>query len=204
MEFYDVVNARRTIRDFTETPVGIDVVKRILSAGLKAPTNDHMRNWEFVVVTDKQKIASIINLIPKKDTEDIMQSWRFPDECQQKMYNDAVPKQYEMLYKSSCLVLPFFKQGSPLLKPKTLSSLNAFASIWCCIENILLASTSEGLGAAIRIPLGNEPERILEVLNHPEDYVMPCYIALGHPSPEAAIIQQKECIFEDKIHINQW
>lgn len=42
MDFYDVVNARRTIRDFTETPVVIDVVKRILSAGLKAPTNDHM------------------------------------------------------------------------------------------------------------------------------------------------------------------
>jgi nitroreductase len=163
-----------------------------------------MRNWEFVVITDKQKIASIISLIPNKDTEYIMKSWHFPDECQQKMYDDAVPKQYEMLYKSGCLVLPFFKQGSPLLELKSLSSLNAFASIWCCIENILLAATSEGLGAAIRIPLGNEPKRILEVLNHPEEYVMPCYIALGHPSPKATIIQQKDYTFEDKIHINQW
>lgn len=54
MEFYDVVGKRRTIRDFTEMPVNTDSVKRILSAGLKAPTNDHMRNWEFVVVTEKQ------------------------------------------------------------------------------------------------------------------------------------------------------
>lgn len=81
MEFYDVVNTRRTIRDFTEEPVETDIVKRILSAGLKAPTNDHMRNWEFVVVTDKQKIASIIHLIPKRDAIN-MQSWRFSDECQ--------------------------------------------------------------------------------------------------------------------------
>lgn len=116
MEFYDVVNARRTIRDFTDKPVELSVVKRILSAGLKAPTNDHMRNWEFIVVTDKQKIASIINLIPKKGSEDIMQSWHFPDECQQKMYDNAVPKQYEMLYKSGCLILPFFKQCTQLNK----------------------------------------------------------------------------------------
>jgi len=204
MEFYDVVNTRKTIRDFTETPVEIDVVKRILSVGLKAPTNDHMRNWEFVVVTDKQKIASVINLIPKMDTEDIMQSWSFPDECQQKMYDIAVPKQYEMLYKSGCLVLPFFKQSTPLLRPETLSSLNAFASIWCCIENILLAATAEGLGACVRIPLENEPEHILAVLNHPKEYVMPCYIALGHPLPKSAIIQQKEYNFEDRIHIDKW
>lgn len=120
------------------------------------------------------------------------------------MYHDAVPKQYEMLYQSGCLILPFFKQFTPLLKPEELSSLNAFASIWCCIENILLAATSEGLGACIRIPLGNEPEHILEVINHPKEYVMPCYIALGHPSPKAAKIPQKEYVLEDKIHINQW
>jgi nitroreductase len=204
MEFYDVVNSRRTVRDFTETPVAMDVVKRILSAGLKAPTNDHMRNWEFAVITDKQKIASIIDLIPHKNTEDVMQSWQFPDECQQKMYDDAVPKQFKMLYKSGCLVLPFFKQDLPLLKPTTLSSLNYFASIWCCIENILLAATSEGLSASIRIPLGREPEHILEILNHPKEYVMPCYIALGYPSPKATIVQQKEYNLEDKIHVNKW
>ncbi len=204
MEFYTVVNTRRTIRDFTESPVKMDVVKRILSAGLKAPTHDHMRNWEFVILTDKQKIASIINPIPKKDDKNIMQPWHFPDKCQQRMYNDAVPKQSEMLYKSGCLILPFYKQVNSLLKPEALSSLNPFASIWCCIENILLAATSEGLGACIRIPLGNEAEHILKVLNHPKEYLMPCYIALGHPSPNATIIKQKKCRIEDKLHINNW
>jgi Nitroreductase len=207
MEFYSVVDTRRTIRDFIETPVEIDVVKRILLAGLKAPTNDHMRNWEFVVVTDKQKIASIINVIPKmpkKKKEDITISRQFSDECQQKMYVDAIPKQYEMLSKSGCLVLPFFKQSEPLLEPKALESLNYFASIWCCIENILLAATSEGLRAALRIPTGNEPEHILEILNHPKEYIMPCYIALGYPSPKATVIQQKEYNLEDKIHIDRW
>lgn len=204
MEFYHVVNSRRTIRDFIETPVEIDVVKRILEAGLKAPTNDHMRNWEFVVVRDKQRIASILNIIPQKRTEDITKTRRFSDDCQQQMYVDAVPKQYKMLSQSGCLILPFFKQSTPLLEPEALESLNYFASIWCCIENILLAATSEGLGASIRIPTGDEPKHILEILNHPKEYIMPCYIALGYPSPKATLIQQKEYNLEDKIHIDQW
>lgn len=208
MDFYDVINARRTIRDFEEKPVAIEIIKRILYAGLKAPTNDHMRNWEFVVITKKDIIASIIKKIPKKVSDKrvnfILKSWHLHDECQQKMYIDAIPKQYEMLYKSGCLILPFFKQNTPLLEPKSLSSLNAFASVWCCVENILLSATAEGLACAIRIPLGNEQKHILEILNHPKEYNLPCYIALGYPAKEAIINEQKECKIEEKIHFNKW
>lgn len=208
MEFYEVVDSRRTIRDFTDQPVDMPTVKRILSAGLKAPTNDHMRDWEFVVLNDKEAIASILKMIPKKVTdkrvEFIIKSWKLKDACQQDSYREAIPKQHEMLYRSGCLILPFFKQHAELLKPKTLSSLNPFASIWCCIENILLATAAEGLAAALRIPLGDEPAHIAQVLNHPKDYVMPCYIALGHPAPDAAINQQIERNIEDKIHMNSW
>jgi len=208
MEFYDAINSRRTIRDFEDSPVDTETVKRVLKAGLKAPTNDHMRNWEFVVVTDKQIIASIIKKIPKKTSEKrvefILNSWRMRDEVQRKMYLDAIPKQYKMLYKSGCLILPFFKQTAPLLEPKTLSSLNGFASIWCCIENILLAAAAERLAAAIRIPLGDEPRHIAEIIRHPANYVLPCYIAIGHPAADTPDIVQNPCDLETKLHINQW
>ncbi len=184
MDFYTAIENRRTIRDFKDEPVDSEVIKRILSAGLKAPTNDHMRNWEFVVLTEKEAIANIIKQIPKKVTdarlEFILGAMHLHDTCQQKMYANAIPKQYEMLYHAGCLILPFFKQSSPLLIPESLSSLNAFASVWCCIENILLAVTAEGLASAIRIPTGKEPEQIAAVLNHPKEYMMPCYIAIGH------------------------
>lgn len=208
MEFYDVVQKRRTIRDFKDEPVDKKAIERILTAGLKAPSNDHMRNWEFVVITDKEKIAQIIKKIPKKFSDArmdfIFKSWKLEDPCQKTMYRDAIPKQYQMLYQSGCLILPFFKQSSSLLKPKSLSDLNGFASIWCCIENIFLAATEEGLACALRIPLGEEPEYIAEVLNVPKDYVMPCYISIGFPKEDAVINKQKEQDLEEKIHMNQW
>jgi nitroreductase len=53
MDFYEVVKNRKTIRDFSDKKVGKEIIERILSAGLMAPTNDHLRNWEFVVITEK-------------------------------------------------------------------------------------------------------------------------------------------------------
>ena len=60
MDFYEVVKARKTIREFSDKKVDKEVIERILSAGLMAPTNDHLRNWEFVVITEKEMIKNII------------------------------------------------------------------------------------------------------------------------------------------------
>ena len=41
MELYEAIEKRRTIRDFEDKPVDMEGIKKILSAGLKAPTNNH-------------------------------------------------------------------------------------------------------------------------------------------------------------------
>lgn len=85
-----------------------------------------------------------------------------------------------------------------------MSSLNDFASIWCCIENMLLAAASEGLLGVTRIPMAEESEHIKTAVGHPENYVMPCYIALGYPAKNASVPAQKSICTKDKIHINIW
>ena len=90
------------------------------------------------------------------------------------------------------------------MQPQDLSALNAFASIWCCVENILLASTAENYTCALRIPLGDEQEYARSVMNFPEEYMMPCYIAIGKPAEKAVYNKQKEYELINRIHINQW
>ncbi|MDD3171549.1 MAG: nitroreductase family protein [Bacilli bacterium] len=208
MEFYDVIDKRRTIRDFDDKQVGEEVVKRILTAGMKAPSNDHLRNWEFVVINNREEISNILKKIPQKvsekRTEFIVDRSGFKDECQRKMYLDAIPKQYSMLAKSGCLILPFFKQKKSLLEIKSINGLNGFASIWCVIENILLAATAEGLSSAIRIPFSEENIYLEEYLHHPHDYVMPCYVSIGYQSKDAIINEQKDINIDDRIHLNKW
>lgn len=39
MEFYEAVEKRRTVRDFKDEPIDPDALKRILGAGMKAPSS---------------------------------------------------------------------------------------------------------------------------------------------------------------------
>ena len=91
-----------------------------------------------------------------------------------------------MLYNAGCLMLPCFRQPSPLLKPKDLSALNPFASIWCCIENILVAAAAEGIFGVTRIPFEAERKTLKQYLSIPPDYEIPCYLALGYPAETAS------------------
>lgn len=207
MNIYEAIKARRTVRDFEDTPVELPVIERIIDAGLKAPTNNHLRQWEFVVVNDKAERAKILrvkNMTSRDECEKMLDGFGMTDEVQRDMYREAMPRQFSMLYNAGCLILPFFKIREPLLKPSSLSSLNDFASIWCCIENMLLTAASEGILGVTRIPMHDESEHIKAVVGHPEKYVMPCYIALGYPAKNASMPVQKEIHATDRIHINSW
>jgi len=208
MDVYEAINTRRTIRDFSDRQIDSEVIENIIDAGLKAPTNDHMRDWEFIIVSDMDTRAEILKALgrvtSRSDVGKWLDSWGAADKDQRDMYLGAVPKQYSMLYRATCLILPFYRQDGSLLEPESLSDLNGFASIWCCIENILIAAAAEGIFGVTRIPMGDEAQNIKRVICHPDTYIMPCYIALGYPIKNAAIIKQKEISIKDKIHMNTW
>ena len=178
-----------------------------MSAGLKAPTNDHMRRWEFVIVNDKDarlKLLKVKDMTDREECKKMLDGFGMTDQDQREMYHEAMPRQFSMLYEAGCLILPFFREREPLLKPTSLSSLNEFASIWLCIENILLAATAEGIFGVTRIPMQEESDHIKQVVGHPDNYVMPCYIALGYPAKDAHLPKQKEINVKERIHFNVW
>ena len=207
MELYEAIESRRTVREFEDRPVEEKITKKIIAAGLRAPTNNHLREWEFVIVNDKKERLRVLNLkdmTSYDECEKMMDSFNMTDSDQRGMYHIAMPKQFSMLYNSGCLILPFFKLREPLMQPSCLSSLNEFASIWCCIENILLAAAEEGLQGVTRIPMDEELKHIKKIINHPDTYAMPCYIALGYPKKDAKLPIQKTINVSSRIHINKW
>ncbi len=207
MDIYAAIENRRTIRDFEDKAIPIEIVEKLIDAGLKAPTNDHMRQWEFVVVDDKTVREKLLRIEPFGDAQAIdktLDGWGLGDKIQRDMYQEALPRQFSMLYTAGSLILPFFKVQMPLLNPKNLSSLNEFASIWCCIENMLLAAAAEGIFGVTRIPMTEESEHIQNFLGHPDNYVLPCYIALGYPGKNAKRTKQHTISAQSKIHLNAW
>ena len=96
MEFYEVVEKRRTVRDFENETIPKEIIERIISAGFKAPTNDHMRDWHYIVIQDKDIVTNLLEIIPKgisdSDMEQLLKDWNLQDAEQQAAYRNAVPK----------------------------------------------------------------------------------------------------------------
>ena len=203
MDFYKVIEKRRTVRDFEPEEIPDEVIERVISAAMKAPTNDHMRDWHYIVVMDK-----VLSIIPKgitdEDMNKLIHDWNLSDSVQQECYRNAVPKQYRMLFDASAMIIPLLKQKTDILHPENVSHLNGFASIWCSIENLFLAATAEGYACNLRIPLGDEEEHARKVLGFPDDYFMPCFIGIGRPKKEAATVRQNRVDLKERIHWNRF
>ena len=54
MDLYEAIYKRRIVRDFKDKSIPNETIKRIINAGLQAPTHDHLRNWEFVILKEKE------------------------------------------------------------------------------------------------------------------------------------------------------
>ncbi|MCR4647120.1 MAG: nitroreductase family protein [Oscillospiraceae bacterium] len=208
MEFYEVINKRRTVREFENETIPSEVIQRILHAAFQAPTNDHMRDWHYIIIRDKANAARLLDLIPKgisdADMNALIRDWNLNDSLQQDCYRHAVPKQYQMLFDASAIIVPLLKQKTDTLHPESISHLNAFASIWCSIEHIFLAATAEGYGCNLRVPLGNEAAYAREVLGFPDEYFIPCFIGIGKPKHGIAPVKQKEIDVKSRIHWEQF
>lgn len=115
MDIYEAIAARRTIRDFQDRPVPMPVIEKIIGAGLKAPTNNHLRQWEFVLVEGKEERARLLrvkDMTDKAECEAMLDGFGMTDKVQRDMYRAAMPRQFSMLYNAGCLILPFSRSGS--------------------------------------------------------------------------------------------
>lgn len=208
MDVYEAIAARKTVRDFAPREINRALLQNIVAAGLQAPTHDHLRTWHFVLLQDKARRKALLDVLvhplDEAGTVQVIDEWGLTDPLQRAMYLDAVPKQYGMLFSAGCLLLPCFKQTGPLLKPKELSSLNAFASVWCCIENMLLAAAAEGIFGVTRIPFDGERQTLKRFLKIPEEYEIPCYLALGYPAGHARRTRQVAVSPLERVHVDGW
>ena len=205
MELREVIYKRRTVREFIDKPITLDILKKILSDGMQAPSNSHMRNWNFINVEDYDYRLKLVgeygeDLIKKRDPDKILDDLGFTDPFQREMYKYSIPKQAKMILTAGAVIVPVYYQPFPLLDPKKRMHLNYFASIWMVIENILLSAVEEGIFGVPYIP--KYSDKIKELLKIPDKYEFPCILALGYPEPKARTFIPDPVKIEERIHKN--
>ena len=208
MELYEAVNKRRTSREWLDKDVDFEVIKRILDAGNKAPTWDHHRSWQFIVLrTPEEKAFAFEHAKKIADKFDAKRYLTAPRPYEitlgQKMYGYAMPLQYTMLADAPYVIVPVFKMKQ-VAGGETISRLNPLSTAWCVIENIFLAATAEGLSCSMRIPLNEEHDIVKNKLKVPATYMIPVFIGIGYPKPDAPVLEQYEPDIDSQLHFGKW
>lgn len=75
--------------------------------------------------------------------------------------------------------------------------IDAMASAYACIENILLAATAEGLGS---VTLTSRGSKIRKMLNIPEGYDIAAVMPIGYPDEDPD--KPPRLPVEEKLHMN--
>ena len=199
MDFRQVIEKRRTTRQFKSEPVSRETIERIIKAGLTAPSFDHCRKWNFIVLTDPALKSAAIECI-----EPLPCAIKEAATPVAQMIKIAFPKQKSMFEEAPVLVLPLYKRDKRIVNEPVPRTHMDTAEMWCVIENIFLAATDEGLSCAMRIPTEGQPEKILAAVGCAEDFILPCMIGIGVPADNAEYPAQKYPALEDCIHWEKW
>lgn len=64
MNTLEAISTRRSIRKFKDGPIPPEDVKEILAAAMMAPSAGNAQPWQFVVVTDKNKLTRLKDINP--------------------------------------------------------------------------------------------------------------------------------------------
>jgi len=203
VDFYEVVERRRTEREFQSKPVEEEKLLRVLAAGLKAPSHNHLREWEFILIKDFEHRKRIVDLgVMARDyaEKEVEEATRTMTDWEKEAYLKALPVQKRMLMSSPELLVVGFKMRKPLRECNTLYDLNCFASVWACVENVLLAMAAEGLHGVTFIP--HETTSLKKMLGVPDDYEVAVLIPIGYP--QEYFVKQKPVSLKEKIHYNRW
>ena len=66
VEFEEIINTRRSIREYSDEPVNDEDILKILKAGMQAPGSRlGAEPWEFIVIKNKETLAKIGEIKPR-------------------------------------------------------------------------------------------------------------------------------------------
>lgn len=205
MEFREVIERRRTIRDFQNKEVAKDIIDYAIENGFKSPTYNHLRDWDFIIINSlesKLKLIESENLDKSIDIKELENLFKNEDRIMKEMYLDAIPKQKKMIIEAPSVVIVVFKPKTKIGEAKRIYDLNCLASVWTCIENFLLSLAEHNVYGVTFIP--QNIEAVKEKFGIPIELEIASIIPIGYMAENAKILKQKTINITERKHYEKW
>ena len=169
----EIIVHRRDVRGnrFLDREISLEIINKILLAGIHAPSVGYSQPWEFVIVRDQNKKAAI------------KESFKVENAKASKVFNTERQALYQELklegiHEAPLNIAVFYKPSNkPVLGQNSMQEMGVY-SVVCAIQNMWL------MARALNIGLGwvsiVDPERVKEILNAPKQNTLVAYLCLGY------------------------
>ncbi len=215
MDVQEALLTRRSIRKYLSTPVSEELIIKVMTAAVWAPSGGNGQPWRFYVATGAKRDDLVRAMIDASG----------PDAPAPEAY-EAMAKRIEEKAREGGTDRGLMQMGedgktfgylgstrfynAPVVIAVTANEQkkgSSGQSIGAAVENLLLAAHAEGLGACwLGIPL-RFSDKIVDVLGIPDDEALVTTVCLGYPDTESSINQmgwgteRARLPFDEVVHL---
>lgn len=174
----EFLEARRSIRVFTATPVPRDVLDALVEAACIAPAPHHSRPWRFVIVDGAGAKASLAQRMGARWREDLS-----GDGVDESKINELVDASRDRLMGAPALVLGCLTwdglDSYPDANRRQAEYGMALLSLGAAVENLMVAAADAGLASCwVAAPIFC-PEVARDALDLPPDWLPHALVLVG-------------------------
>ncbi|MBK8489600.1 MAG: nitroreductase family protein [Saprospirales bacterium] len=181
-EFYQFMNKRRTVRDFSDKLIPEEIIENIILTASTAPSGAHKQPWTFCVISDPV-IKKAIREAAEKE-EHLNYHGRMSEEWIEDLRPFGTDWQKPFLETAPYLIV-VFKKAYDLVKGEKRKNYYVNESVGLATGFLLAAIHYAGLVALTHTP---SPMNFLqEILKRPENERPFLLIPVGYPSDEAEV-----------------
>jgi nitroreductase len=203
---FETIDTLRAMRRLKPDPVPLELLRRILEAGTKAPSGQNTQPWMFLVVQDRDTKAFIQERYHRRMRKRFGAFQPAPEDRSAPVRNfRAAMHLAEHMHEAPVLLLVCGLRDWPAAVPpeqRVGKAPPSYGSIYPCIQNVLLACRGLGLGASLTTTHMLFEDELAAHLGVPGEYGIVAIIPIGYPLRKFGPVRRRPA--EELTHFDRW
>jgi nitroreductase len=198
---YEAVSSRRSVRSFLGRPVPAEVLTRVLSAALRAPSGGNLQPWQVHLLSGS-RLEDLKSRVRRR-----IAAGDSGDPRPVQPYPSALPAVYAQRLADmgarrygAAGVAPGDNDGRTRVRARNWECFGAPAALFCYLgermlppqwmdagiflQSVMLLLRVEGLDSCPQIAWAEYHRTVAEVIKPPDGHVLACGMSIGYADPQ--------------------